>query len=246
MITYNGIIMAMDGIWVGPKIVDPYNPLNLPPNTIRCKFSAGYTPDMGDTQTLVDADNNIWDIFEAGSDWSNLFDHNSYLLEVIGANTTNVTNMHYMFNSCSSLTTIPLFDTSNVTDMSFIFAGCSSLTTVPLFDTSNVTNMQCMFDSCSSLTIVPLFNTSEVTNVVSMFWEAYSLTTVPLFDTSKVTNSDYMFAYCFNVESGALALYNQMANQAVPPIRHTSTFHACGKDTETGAAELAQIPEDWK
>ena len=30
------------------------------------------------------------------------------------------------------------------------------------------------------------------------------------------------------------------------PTNHKSTFYNCGRDTVTGAAELAQIPSDWK
>ena len=33
-----------------PTPVDPYNPLGLPPFTIRCKFASGYTPKMGKQQ----------------------------------------------------------------------------------------------------------------------------------------------------------------------------------------------------
>jgi len=36
------------------------------------------------------------------------------------------------------------YDYSAITDMSYMFNTCSSLKTVPLFDTSNVTDMQLM------------------------------------------------------------------------------------------------------
>jgi hypothetical protein len=55
-----------------------------------------------------------------------------------------------------------------------------------------------------------------------------------------------MFYGCTAVESGALALYNQMAGQATPPGNHARCFYNCGANTTTGAAELAQIPSDWK
>ena len=58
----------------------------------------------------------------------------------------------YMFQGCSSLTTVPLFDTSNTTVMSLVFYNCSSLTTVPSFDIRKVTNIAGMFYNCSSLT----------------------------------------------------------------------------------------------
>lgn len=127
-----------------------------------------------------------------------------------------------------------------------MFYNCTSLTTVPLFDTSNVTSMRMMFDSCTSLETVPLFNTANVTDMAAMFSNCTSFKTIPLFNTAKVTDMSMMFNYCVNVESGALALYQQASSQANPPAYHRSTFHGCGYNTETGAAELAQIPSDWK
>jgi len=55
----------------------------------------------------------------------------------------------------------------------------------------------------------------------------------------------FMFRNCYAVESGALALYRQASTQANPPTYHTNTFKDCGKDTVTGAAELASIPASW-
>lgn len=60
-------------------------------------------------------------------------------------------------------------DTSNVTDMSYMFGECYALTSLDLstFDTSNVTDMGYMFDDCNSLTSLTLtssfFNSSTVT-----------------------------------------------------------------------------------
>ena len=66
------------------------------------------------------------------------------------------------------------FNTSNVTDMSYMFSQCFSLTSldVSIFNTSNVTNMAAMFGSCHSLSNLELsnFNTSDVTNMCQMFW----------------------------------------------------------------------------
>jgi len=55
-----------------------------------------------------------------------------------------------------------------------------------------------------------------------------------------------MLYNCIKVQSGALALYQQASTQANPPSNHTQTFTNCGSNTETGAAELHQIPYDWK
>lgn len=56
-------------------------------------------------------------------------------------------------------------DTSNVTDMGYMFDSCSSLTTIPQLDTSNVTNMGHMFYSCSSLTEINMINIGTSLNI---------------------------------------------------------------------------------
>lgn len=153
--------------------VDPYNPLGLPPFTIRVKFSTGYTPTMGDSQTLVDSTENVWDITQNSTNWTLLFAGNSNISRIIGSNTTGVTNMSGMFTLCSELEEIQLFDTRSVTNMSS------------------------------------------------------------------------MFSNCYNVQSGALALYQQVSTQATVPTHNENTFYQCGASTTTGAAELAQIPSSW-
>lgn len=158
--------------------------------------------------------------------------------------TSSATTMSYMFRGCT-LTTVPLLDTSKVTNINSMFLECTSLTSVPLFNLSAVTSMNAAFRHCASLTTLPLFNTSNVTNMGSAFRECTSLKSIPLFNTSKVTTFSYTFSDCPNVESGALAMYQQVSTQAAPPSAHYNTFTNCGKNTETGAAELAQIPASW-
>ena len=104
-----------------------------------------------------------------------------------------------------------------------------------------------MFNNCESLQSLDLssFNTSSVTSMELQFTSCMSLTSVPLFDTSSVTNMDMMFYYCYKVETGALALYQQASTQTNVPS-HNATFYDCGVNTVHGAAELAQIPSDWK
>ena len=161
-------------------------------------------------------------------------------------NTSNITNMESMFEGCTSLTGIPNFDTSNVDNMERLFNNCNSLVSVPLLDTSKTTYLAYMFQNCSSLSSLPLFDFSNVTNMNWMFKNCYSLTSIPLFDTSKVTNMYQTFEGCYNVQSGALALYQQASTQSVPPTNHSRAFRSCGSNTQTGSAELAQIPSDWK
>lgn len=160
-------------------------------------------------------------------------------------NTINVEDMSCMFEGCSSLVSIPLLDTSNVNSMYLMFAGCESLTTIPLLNTSNVTTMEAMFNTCESLISVPLLDTKSVTNMDSMFESCGELVSIPLFDTTHVTAMDNMFDNCVNVQTGALALYTQASTQANPPETYDGCFTQCGTNTQTGAAELAQIPASW-
>ena len=144
--------------------------------------------------------------------------------------TSQVTDMGMMFNSCSNLTSLNLsnFDTSQVTDMSMMFNFCSNLTSLNLsnFDTSQVTDMSMMFNSCSNLTSLNLsnFDTSQVTDMSMMFNSCSNLTSLNLsnFDTSKVINMSYMFQYCSNLKSITLTRFNTLNTTHM-----TSMFQNC-------------------
>jgi len=119
-------------------------------------------------------------------------------------NTSEVTNMSYMFSGCSGLTSLDVthFDTDNVTDMSYMFYNCKGLTSLDVthFNTGNVTNMSYMFYYCNSLTNLDVthFNTGNVTNMSYMFYYCKGLTSLDVtnFDTSNVTTMASMFSYC--------------------------------------------------
>ena len=242
IVSYNNKIVSYNNKWVDKSVA-------LPSDTIRLLYKTGVTPTFKKgTAVQVSQDPNIWDLtyYSSIHGWTLLLQGHEDLIEVLGANSSRIINLSNIFRGCTSLSRVALFDTSNVTNMGSMFNECTSLTSVPLFDTSKVTFMGNMFVRCTSLTSVPLFDTSKVTHMGGMFIDCTSLTSVPLFDTSNVTNVDGMFSSCYNVESGALALYNQMSTQANPPTNHNITFRNCGRDTVTGAAELAQIPSDWK
>lgn len=160
-------------------------------------------------------------------------------------NTNNLLNVNSMFFNCSSMIVAPELSTDNVTNMTQMFALCTNLSSAPLYNTSKVTNMYKMFDMCRNLKSVPLYDTSKVTNMNNMFEDCQNLTSIPLFNTDKVQNMDYTFHNCIKVQSGALALYQQASTQTTPPTAHYWTFKNCGKNTQTGKAELAQIPSDW-
>jgi surface protein len=140
---------------------------------------------------------------------SSMFNSCSSLQIVPLFNTAAVTNMDQMFENNSSLQTAPLFNTAAVTSMVQMFNGCRNLQTAPLFNTAAVTSMSSMFNSCSSLQTVPLFNTAAVTNMSSMFNSCSSLQTLPLFNTAAVTLMQQMFQSCPSLQT--VPLFNTAA-----------------------------------
>ena len=95
---------------------------------------------------------------------------------------------------------IPFYDTSNMTNMEYLFTGCYSLQSIPPIDTSNATNVYCMFQNCSSLTIIPPIDISQATTTAAMFQGCSDLITIPQLDTSKVTSMSGMFQYCSSLK----------------------------------------------
>ena len=127
--------------------------------------------------------------------------YNLTTLDLSNFDTSQVTDMSYMFYWMSRLTALDVsnFDTSKATNMNKMFSRTDKLITLDLsnFDTSQVTDMSYMFDDADNLTTLDLsnFDTSKVTNMDHMFSNTYNLTTLDLsnFNTSKVTNMDSMF-----------------------------------------------------
>ena len=149
------------------------------------------------------------------------FDGMSKLTEIEGLNylnTSNVKRMAYMFNGCSSLSSLDLsnFDTSNVTDMEGMFKNCGSLKNLDLssFDTSHVGLMSFMFCNCYNLEDIELssFDLSNVTETHFMFLNCRGLTSLDLshFDTSNVTSSSVMLSNCTSLTN--LSISSSMVN----------------------------------
>ena len=148
----------------------------------------------------------------ANYDSNHLFYQFRKLTEIENINlldTSNVTNMWYMFRDCSSLTSLDVskFDTSNVTNMSSMFSECNSLTNLDVsnFNTSKIKNMGYMFSGCSRLTSLDVsnFNTSKVTSMYDMFEDCSGLTSLDVsnFNTSQVTSMNSMFSGCKGLTS---------------------------------------------
>ena len=110
-----------------------------------------------------------------------------------GSNTSNVTDMRYMFGGCTSLSSLDLsgWDISNVYLMNGMFQNCSKLTSLDLskWDTSKVTSMGSMFFGCGGLTSLDLSGwvINDATSVMDMFYDCDSLTTIRMVGCSGDT-----------------------------------------------------------
>ena len=100
---------------------------------------------------------------------------NTLYIQGNGGVTANYDSNHlfYQFRKLTEIENINLLDTSNVTNMWYMFRKCSSLTNLDVsnFDTSQVTNMGNMFLYCQRLTSLDFRKATfdKVTSYTDMF-----------------------------------------------------------------------------
>ena len=125
--------------------------------------------------------------------------HSTSLTE-LGIETLTSCSQTFSGSSITELTSFP--DTSNVTNMSYMFYGCSGLTELDLsgWDVSNVTNMYTMFYYCNNLIKLDLsgWDVSNVTNMRDMFRNCFKIRSINVsgWDISNVTSYSNMFSGC--------------------------------------------------
>lgn len=185
----------------------------------------------GDTVYVLARTNSV---LYAPEDSSNMFARLTTLKNVHNVktlNTSKVTNMSYMFDSCPYLESLDLsgWDTSNVTDMSYMFRcgydsngeTFSHLESLNLsgWDTSKNRTFEGMFYGCYNLREldlssfettwgIPTSDGSTMTYLYSieqMFYECSGLGTIYV-DPSRWTDSGVkggaVFAYCYSLTGG--------------------------------------------
>ena len=132
-------------------------------------------------------------------------------------NTSEVTEMRYMFDDCSQLSSLDVsgFNTAKVTKMGYMFRNCTALTSLDVsnFNTAQATDLRGMFSGNSALTNIDLsnFNTANVTNMNYMFYGCSNLKTIyagNAWSTAAVTNSDNMFSNCTKLVGGKGTTYD--------------------------------------
>jgi surface protein len=147
---------------------------------------------------------------ESTKSWFDTFNSLTEIQHLDYLNTSNVTNMNFMFWDCAALKSIDLshFDTKNVTNMWGMFYGCTTLTSLDLsgFNTEKVTSMRGMFANSAALTSLDLssFDTKSVTDMFQMFNSCTALKTIICADNadwnqSTVTASGDMFYGCIEL-----------------------------------------------
>ncbi len=132
------------------------------------------------------------------------------------ARPTTTCDWFYGMTNLQSITGIEYLNTSEVTDMGFMFMRCSKLTSLDVshFNTSKVINMNQLFSNCTGLTSLDLsnFNTSKVTTMLRMFYNSTNLRTIYVgngWSTAAVTYSGDMFKYCTSLVGGMGTTYDE-------------------------------------
>lgn len=112
----------------------------------------------------------------------------------------------YGLRHLTTITGIDRLNTSEVTDMSFMFAGCTSLTSlvVSQWDTHKVTNLWMTFSQCSKLKTLDVsrWDTRNVTNMGMMFFDCASIAALDIsgWDMKNVSDAWRMFDTCSSLK----------------------------------------------
>lgn len=233
LVTYGGHgLVTSNGTGLGVP-VDPYNPYNLPSGTIRYMFEdttydpTRYATVSNSIWTRVSTNPNIWD-------WTTLYvpsligrfsgtafgyGQTNLRVHILGANLQGslLPSLQGTWRDNPNIVSVRVMDTRTVTDFQWTFNGCTNLYETAGLPIQNIAYQ--MYMNCTSLRRLPRFELYNAgAHIVSMF------------------------EGCRNVESGILDCYDSLIVSA----QHGACFRNCGVDTPTGAAELAQIPSDWK
>jgi LPXTG-motif cell wall-anchored protein len=173
---------------------------------------------------------------------ANLFDGMTALTEITGIenlDTSGVTDMSYMFNGCSSLTSLDLstFITSSVTNMDYMFCSTKALTELNLsgWNTESVETAEYMFCYCALPSLdLSGWDFSSLTDAKNMFYlSTISELNLSGVDMSSLTDAGYMFANAsFTSVDLSGADFSSVTNFA-------SAFRSCSSLTTLNA-------EGWK
>lgn len=238
--------------------------------TVGISWATGHGATVQWTQ--VSSSPNIWDatvikienpsIIEV--DWREAFknklDASNDTYHIIATGELRINELGFAFDGAEYLQSsvdwyMPHYD--SLSRAAFVFRDCIRLENAPyVLGAGTVNGLQGLFKGCSSLQSVGSYNVSKAGT--GAFEDCTSLTEIPAsFYTLPQGDTQYsvdkMFKGCVNISSGIYDAYNYWSRQytsfpsVLPRISsHSETFASCGINTQAGAAELAQVPSDWK
>lgn len=117
-----------------------------------------------------------------------------------------------------------------------MFNGCTALTSIPLFDTSNATSMNSMFYNCRKLATNIVFNTPVVTKADSTFYQCVEITNIEV-NFSNVTTLYDAFYSCTSLQTLQLGSLEKVATLSINEYNH-GTFRACSALTDISFSNL--------
>jgi surface protein len=134
-------------------------------------------------------------IISSGTSLSNCFNGcTEFNSDISGWNTTNVTQMDFMFTNSVFNQPIGGWNTSRVTDMKYMFAGSNFNQPIGGWNTSSVTYMTAMFFNCPFNQPIGGWDTSSVTDMSYMFCNNVDFNQpIGGWNTSSVTVITQMF-----------------------------------------------------
>lgn len=258
------------------SVANTYTDVLSSGNTLRFLFdNSSFDPTVGISWTTghgttvqwtqVSSSPNIWDATVDKVDWRETFknklDASNDTYHIIATGELQINELGSAFKGAEYLQSsvdwyMPHY--GYLSRAAFVFQDCIRLENAPyvLGAGPSVNGLQGLFKGCSSLQSVGSYNVSQVGT--GAFEDCTSLTEIPAsFYTLPSGNAQYsvdkMFKGCVNISSGIYGAYDYWRRQYTPLpsvlpriSSHSETFASCGINTQAGAAELAQVPSDWK
>jgi surface protein len=172
-----------------------------------------------------------------------VFDSRSFNQAIGGWDTSQVTNMEYMFAGAAAFNQdIGSWNTAQVTNMRKMLSKAAAFNqNIGSWNTAQVTNMAGMFDGADAFNQnIGSWNTAQVTNMMYMFNNAAAFNqAIGTWDTSQVTSMSSMFqrAAAFNQNIGSwdtsqVTTMGKMFNEVTAWLaRYTN----CGNDNSHSA-----------
>ena len=156
-------------------------------------------------------------------------------------------DLNYLFEACSSITSIPADLFANIPEgiTSFVstFSECTSLTAIPagLFDKAvNAESFEKTFDQCTNLEILPqgLFdNNTKVTNFRKTFFRCNNIREIPLDIFDNIPNITNLNCTFYDLQK--ITAVPELWTRTTEGLDGTSCFGSCD------LLDSSDIPAPW-